>query len=289
MSTYEQRIVAFIDILGFKQLIKESTQNPEKIILIQQILNFLKRNEVTDINNWGIDFIEIEEDAQKKTLTDFEILNDTSCTCFSDSMVVSVLYNKSKVNEIISTLISNLSYIGAILIKFGILLRGGITFGNLIHTNQGILMGQAFIDAYELESKYAKFPRIILSDILLKQLNYPLEKKSNRYPYHQYLKRFEDGCVGFHQIIFYEVMQSSENVSEILEKDLKKIKNVIIDGLDFSFENPEIFMKYKWLSGQFNNLNICNTDIDITLHDVNNINNSHNIHYSNIDKIKNKL
>ena len=57
---YEKRIVAFIDILGFKQIIKESEKNKSKIDLIYSVLNFLKTWEKSD--KWNLDLIEIEED-----------------------------------------------------------------------------------------------------------------------------------------------------------------------------------------------------------------------------------
>jgi len=141
------------------------------------------------------------------------------------------------------------------LMEKGILLRGGLTIGNIIHDDKGTVFGQGLIDAYKLESHSAKFPRIILSDKLIKELNYPLVKKSNRYPYHQYLKRFEDGCVGFHQMTYFQVMDSWVKMTdEMMKTSLNCIRKVIIDGLDGSFENPDVFIKYKWLMNQYNDL-----------------------------------
>ena len=140
-----------------------------------------------------------------------------------------------------STLIVNLAYIGAILFEKGILFRGGLTIGNLIHNENGTVFGQGLIEAYQLESKNAIFPRIILSDKLIQQLNYPLETKHNRYPYHQYLERFTDGCVGFHQMIYFQVIESwTEMTDEKLKESLGKIRKIIVQGLDTSFENPRV-------------------------------------------------
>ncbi len=135
-----------------------------------------------------------------------------------------------------STLIVNLAYIGTILIKKGILIRGGITIGNLVHNEDGIVFGQGLIDAYMLESKAAKFPRIILSNKLIGQLNYPLLSKRERYPYHLYVERFHDGCAGFHQMIFYQVMKCSTFLTkETTVRDLDVIRKMIVGGLDSSF------------------------------------------------------
>ncbi|MBW7843824.1 MAG: hypothetical protein H3C40_13970 [Ignavibacterium sp.] len=250
--TYERRLIAFIDILGFKDIVKQSETDFTKIELIYSVLEYLKDWEKTE--KWDLKFLEIEEDAQKKGVSNFDLRGKTNTTSFSDSIVVSVQVDNN-VNEMVSTLIVNLAYIGTVLLEKGILFRGGLTIGNLIHIDNGTVFGQGLIDAYMLETRSAKFPRIILSDKLLKELNYPLETKSNRYPYHQYLDRFDDGCVGFHQLIYYQVIESwTEMTPQLLTESLRKVRKVIVNGLDSSFEKPEVFEKYTWLKDQYNKL-----------------------------------
>lgn len=290
---YETRLVVFIDILGFKEIISQSEKDSSKIELIYSILNYLKNWEISD--NWDLRFVEIEEDAQKKGVDKFDIKGKTNSTAFSDSIVVTVRADDN-INEMTSTLIVNLAYIGAILLEKGILFRGGLTIGNIIHESDGTVFGQGLIDSYKLESNYAKYPRIILSDKLISNLNYPLETKRNRYPYHQYLDRFADGCVGFHQLIYYQVMQTwTEMTTEILSESLDKVRKVIVNGLDSSFEKPDVFEKYKWLKDQYNSLIIIgdydlNTksgtkgeDIKIKLFELNENITGQNIHYSYTD------
>lgn len=228
----------------------------------------------------------------KKGVENFDIRDKTNSTSFSDSIVVSVKVDNN-VNEMASTLIVNLAYIGAILFEKGILFRGGLTIGNLIHNENGTVFGQGLIDAYQLESNNAKFPRIVLSDKLLKQLNYPLETKRNRYPYHQYLERFNDGCVGFHQMIYFQVIESwTEMTDEKLKISLGKIRKVIVNGLDTSFENPSVFEKFKWLKEQYNKLKILNDfdletktheNIKLKIRELNEGIHGHNVHYKYTD------
>lgn len=250
--TYERRLIAFIDILGFKDIVKQSETESTKIDLIYSVLKYLKDWEKTE--NWDLKFLEIEEDAQKKGVSNFDLRGKTNTTSFSDSIVVSVQVDNN-VNEMASALIINLAYIGTVLLQKGILFRGGLTIGNVIHIDNGTVFGQGLIDAYMLETRCAKFPRIVLSDKLLKELNYPLETKRNRYPYHQYLDRFDDGHVGFHQLIYYQVIESwTEMIPELLTESLRKVRKIIVIGLDSSFEKPEVFEKYTWLKDQYNKL-----------------------------------
>lgn len=249
---YERRIVAFIDILGFREIVKQSEKDTTKIQLLYSVLEFLKDWETSE--KWNLKFIEIEESAQMKGIEKFDIRGKTNSTAFSDSIVISVKTDND-VNEMVSTLVSNLANIGSILMEKGILFRGGMTIGNVIHKENGTVFGQGLIDAYSLETKAALYPRIILSDELLKELKYPQEYNRNEYPYHQYLCRFEDGCVGFHQMIHYQVVDSwSKMTTKLMEISLDKIRNTIINGLDSSFENPEVFRKYIWLKSEYEKL-----------------------------------
>ena len=287
---YEQRVIAFIDILGFKEIIKQSEQDISKIELVHDVLEYLKALETSD--KWTLQLLEIEEDAQKRGVENFDVRNKINTTAFSDSIVVSVKVD-GNVNEMTSTLIVNLAYVGAMLLKKGILFRGGITIGNIIHSESGIVFGQGLIDAYILETKNAKYPRLVLSDKLIKHLNYPIETKRDRYPYHHYIERFKDGCVGFHQMIHYQVLQSwTEMTKEKLQSSLNKIRKVIIKGLDSSFEHPDVFEKYDWLKEQYNNLMILNNcppdsreeeDVKIKIRAVNENIAGRNIHYSYTD------
>lgn len=289
---YENRLVAFIDILGFSEIVKQSKDNNDKINLIYSVLKYLKDWETS--KNWDLKSIEIEEDAQIKGVKSFDISSKTNSTSFSDSIVVSVSV-ENNLNEMTSTLIANLAYIGAILIEQGILFRGGLTIGDIIHNEFGTVFGQGLIEAYLLESKSAKYPRIILSDKLIEQLNYPLKTKKNRYPYHQYIKRFEDGCVGMHQMNYYQVVQNSTLITqEKLTKSLNKIRRVIIAGLDLSFEKTQVYEKYKWLANQYEKLVILDyidfktkerTKLKFEIHNIEDADSEHNIHFSYIDKL----
>lgn len=287
---YENRLIAFIDILGFKEIVRSSEKDSSKIEFLYSVLDYLKSWGIPE--NWNLQLVEIEEDAQKRGIENFDIRGKTNTTAFSDSIVVSVKV-ENNVNEMTSTLIVNLAYIGAILFEKGILFRGGITIGNLIHNEKGTVFGQGLIEAYQLETNSAKFPRIILSNKLIQKLNYPLETKRNRYPYHQYLERYEDGCVGFHQMIYFQVIESwTEMTNEKLKESLNIIRKVIIKGLDTSFENPGVYEKYIWLKTQYNSLIILSDfdfktktheNIKLKIRELNEGMNGHNVHYKYTD------
>ena len=86
---YENRIIAFIDILGFKDIIAKSENDSNKLKVILDSLDVFKAKE--DPKAWGLSYVGIEESAQLKGVDSFSIESKVNCTCFSDSIVVSVL------------------------------------------------------------------------------------------------------------------------------------------------------------------------------------------------------
>ena len=279
---FENRLVVFIDILGFREIIKKADKNPDQVSWIYDVMEFLKTLEKPD--GWKTDFVEIEESAQHKGVENFEIKESIQCTMFSDSILVSVKVSPEQLNEATSTLISNLAYVGSILIQADIFWRGGMTYGNLIHTSNGIAIGQGLIDAYKLESNEAKFPRIVLTKKILDKLNYPLNSKSDRYPFHQYLYRHEDGLVGFHQLTYFEVVKDYvDGNTESYINSLKRAKWAIINGLDDNFESAVTFEKYTWLKDRYNRLYI-DESVRTKIYELNEGISGNNISYAHTNK-----
>lgn len=157
-NSYERRIVCFIDILGFSGKIKETTKNSsEGNANLENICKAIKF-----IN----DFSGILHNKIK--------INGIQSTQFSDSIVISFPW-KEKENTIIAAFML-IKYMQVYLIKeFNVLLRGGIVIGDVIHNTQ-MIVGPAMIDAYQLESKCAFSPRIVIDPKVSFKFNKILKK-----------------------------------------------------------------------------------------------------------------
>ena len=57
---YEKRLIAFIDILGFKEIVRQSEIDPAIVDLLYSVLQFLKTWEISE--HWDLRLIEIEEE-----------------------------------------------------------------------------------------------------------------------------------------------------------------------------------------------------------------------------------
>lgn len=134
-SIYEKRVVLFIDIVGFKELIESGAE--------QKIYNVLSTSAA--FANSSPSFPEL-----------------THATAFSDSVVISHRVEPAGVQNVINTA----SMLMWSFLHQGILTRGGIACGDMHHTKDR-LFGPAMNEAYKLENESAIFPRILVSDDIL--------------------------------------------------------------------------------------------------------------------------
>lgn len=157
---YEERLVAFLDILGFKKAVKESEEDLEKRTEIYEFIKSYSGSNHTDQI-----FAKFERgDGTPSTKEDRKNLSKIykySFTQFSDSFVFSVkARDRASVGcfpLLIAEFLKNA-------FDIGFLIRGGISFGSMIHEENGPAFGPAFIHAYELESRQAVFGRVVVSD-----------------------------------------------------------------------------------------------------------------------------
>jgi len=128
---YEQRIVAFVDVLGFSNLVYSKTTG-----LISRYFHFVTHNFQEAVSKHGFRFLIV-----------------------SDSIVLSAPDNKESLKLCVMILYRLQQ---KLIEEEGILLRGGVSHGDLyMGTEDNVMFGPALINAYKLESQ-AKYPRIIL-------------------------------------------------------------------------------------------------------------------------------
>lgn len=135
---YAQKLIAFVDILGFKELIKESESEAGAKARVHSSLMNMKNN----ISEW------LPTSPPQGTKRFFN---------FSDCIVLTDSPNKNSTIDLFNLI----NKIQADLAYHGILLRGGITVGQ-VFDNYDLLYGPGVVEAYILENRNALFPRIIV-------------------------------------------------------------------------------------------------------------------------------
>ena len=138
-GNFQTRYVVFLDILGFKNKIKNAAQYGDLFKYLVKLPTHL--SDLATQENWM--------DA------------DVQCTAFSDCIVISALEKQSSPIAIVP-IVNIAKALFWELIERMAVVRGGIVKGPLHHCN-GVVFGQAMNDAVELEEDVALFSRIITS------------------------------------------------------------------------------------------------------------------------------
>lgn len=132
---YKQRLVAFIDVLGFKNLVYGATTGP-----IEAYYGFLLSNFRNAVAQRGFEFMLI-----------------------SDSIVIHCDDDIQNFSELVKMI--NIAQAG--LMGRGVLMRGAISHGGLfVDKPNSIVVGTGLINAYNLEAQ-ARFPRTIVDRSLV--------------------------------------------------------------------------------------------------------------------------
>jgi len=161
---YEDWFVAFIDVLGFSELIKRSESKDEAgDKAVEKITSYWR--------------------AIYQALRRFESVNGQTSMFYlaaSDSLVLAIpskAINGSELESLRELCIA----VGSIqwdMAIHGIWMRGGISQGPCcIDRTRNQIVGPAFLKAYELENKRAKFPRVILDTKMI--FNFGYESKTD--------------------------------------------------------------------------------------------------------------
>lgn len=228
---YEFRVIAFLDILGFSNLVKESTNN---YILQKKLENIIKHIHSVKVRNYECSFKDV--DSINK-ITKCEISN------FSDSFIISYPLCKQFGGGVFQ-LIQDCLFLQLELAKTGIYLRGGITHGELYHKDD-ICFGPALIDAYHMESNDAIYPRIIIDSNTL--------EISSSYPYGNNSKNFEKNMINtlvtkFNDDKFFIdfIRQYDEFNSN---KEYQEFIYLLYSDIKYNMSNSvgRVEEKYKWL------------------------------------------
>lgn len=230
---YDYRICCFIDILGFKNHLDETIQDDgdDSIKKIEEIKGVIDlSNSILKENDNGI-------------------FKSKMVTQFSDSIVLS--FKIEEKSGVFDALI-NFLHVSLEFANKGFLTRGGIAVGKLIHTNEHIF-GPALVEAYTLESRKAKFPRIILHpDVLEVAQHFPSSHNSSEdelESIHACLSKDDDE---YYYIDYIEkVVTELDDHNYGLVSYLRSLKSTILNGL--KSDDSSIIEKIEWLRKKYNN------------------------------------
>jgi hypothetical protein len=225
---YETRYCAFLDILGFTDLIG-------------------------NIGNEGFGF-EVVRDLLRKihepSKFDTAGTADFRATTISDAIALSSSFSANGLAVLVDAI--NRLVLGAL--EEGYFMRGGLCRGLLYHDEE-MVFGEAFIKAYRLETNVARYPRIMVT----KQV-YDEAVGSNLGGYFRaHLLQAEDGPYFVHVLeeikVELAVIDAGVAPAVIVEQrtaDFRKMRNQIARRLVEAADNPNHFEKVRWFASYWN-------------------------------------
>ncbi len=224
---FEDRAVAFLDILGFKTFIRKAEVN------------------VSDENRKLCDLkavIEAELDV-----SGFQINLKPTCTYISDSVILSAPVCDNDYSGLVGVAIKTIQ-IAHQLLGMEFLVRGGISVGKAAHTASNIY-GSGYQNAHETEKDKAINPRILLDEEAAKVLN-----NNNAYQgckireLSTFLKEGNDWIVDTLNPHSSYIGNNIDDPSSLFEA----YKNTIIKNLQKFPLGCKVRGKWEWMAGFFN-------------------------------------
>ena len=213
-------VVAFIDILGFRQLVTDAFRVGTDSTAREALGAVLK----------VISTRVAQENARENGCF--------RATAFSDSVVISDELQGHGIQRVLDL---SAELMTALLWR-GFACRGGIASGDLVH-QEGVLLGPGLLRAYDLENSAAVYPRIVVADSL--SLN------AEERPGHWRVQRDQDGCRFLD--VFYRLERTvwdghdqKNNLPRVRERIVERIQQATTS------ERTDVVAKWRWLASQFN-------------------------------------
>jgi hypothetical protein len=235
-SLYEQSLVGFIDILGWRNLI---TGVSSDVSLFQNIVSAYQEL----VSQGTEDFLALKRGFVAPRMM-----------IASDSIFVTCPAHPDHVGKFVA----RCGWIAASLLLHGYLSRGAISVGKIFHEGV-VIFGDGLTDAYLKEQSVAKYPRTIVSPEVVSLL-----KVAPPYgPTMEMITEDQDGEMRLdlfkREFAPPDVFFPYELGIGILERDrehfhwyLSKCRNSIVIALNKVSEGTREFDKVKWLADQFN-------------------------------------
>ena len=228
---YTQYYVAFLDILGFKNIV--NTSSFDKVLDIFK--SIITNSEAVKALWHAAEDDDISTEGERCKQYN-ESLEETKIHIMSDSIVVATpdwhpesLAVVVDICNSIQTLLFNLNA--------PILLRGAIAIGDF-YLNENLVFGKGLVDAYWAQEKYAVYPRIIVSNDITVGRRVSIDNDND-------LPKDEDG---YYYINCIERYLGKDRTWEEIESSepYVKLKNMIDRNLN-GYKDDRVRQKYLWL------------------------------------------
>jgi hypothetical protein len=158
----EDHLVVFIDLLGTIGAIREASRSAQLLDLLVHLRALageysFQSDPTPDGTGHRINIRPAISSFSDHIVMSFPIEHARRTAGFRHEVVDRLLLNHMQ---------SRVCFLAASALRIGFLLRGGATIGKLYHSD-GVVFGEALVEAYEIESRTSIYPRIVASPKLI--------------------------------------------------------------------------------------------------------------------------
>lgn len=219
---YTQYYIAFLDLLGFKNIINEKTCHDIFTIFLN-IRNPVKQVQIYQNGAWH-------------SLIDKETVQKINIKVMSDSIL---FYIPTTEKDALCTLITVCTWfqVSMIQLQEPILLRGGIVCGDMLALGD-VTYGPGLTNAYLMEDKIAKYPRIIMEEALVERAFKETSKKCHPLLQKFLFRDFDEYCT----LDYLSALHGDKSHKQSVQQFNSHVNTVLQSEL-----NPSIREKYSYL------------------------------------------
>jgi hypothetical protein len=227
---YEERYCAYVDVLGFTQLVSQMRNGTIKAESLRDLLKQVHSPHDPTFVNIGN--------------TDFRIQS------ISDAVAISTKANLAG----LAVMFHTVRQLALGLLHQGYFTRGAICKGLLYH-DDSVVFGEALIKAYTLESQIAKFPRVLVTSDVVQDLT----GKDYDPTFPDHVRQANDGPYFLH--VLWDLRRQLDRIkvrkidSPVAEPDLSyyaEIRELIVRRFAESVDTPKHFEKVQWFAKYWN-------------------------------------
>lgn len=232
-SAYRPAVVTFVDILGFRELVATRSAGD-----IRRIIDLVRRFGAPDT---------AEDD----------VFETTRAVAFSDSIIRVRAFDTPYPSGALFHELLDLVHMQAELVPYDVLLRGGVSVGE-VHLDGDIVFGPGFTRAYDLESQFANFPRIVVGPEAFQALRSDRRLVADHHDvedeilYQRNLLRRGDD--GFWFVDYLYAVQFEVDEPVMYPRLLQDHRSLIIARANAAAPSSRVLQKHLWLARYHNSV-----------------------------------
>lgn len=219
-ESYNERYLAFIDVLGFSNLVNQSRNDAAVVTQLRDALS----------------------DVSAKALAARSEELGLEATSFSDTVVISAPVGEAELLHMLQTI----DEFGYGLLRRNMLFRGALVRGQLLH-RPDLIFGPALIDAYNLETTRSFHPRIMLDSNVYGAIQHAGANKREQLTRYLTVDPYDVPYLNL-----FARWQTGKPLDGTALGELVQLQDIIAAGLVAGAQNPSVGEKYKWLARKLN-------------------------------------